>query len=63
MDLNHKIAAAMRNGGVFGALTDNEAVTLTARGHAKPVETTGRWVLTDVGWAAAGDLAAADGMR
>lgn len=62
MDLNDKMAAAAWSGGVLRGLTTEDVCVLVARGHAKRVETTGRWVLTDAGWAAADELAAVEGV-
>ncbi len=53
MDLQQKIAEASRRGGVCAGLTDDEARYLAGVGHARHVETTGRWVLTDAGHEAA----------
>lgn len=63
MDLNAKLVAAATTDGVIRGLTTEDVCVLVARGYAKRVETTGRWVLTDAGWAAADELAAVEGVR
>ncbi len=52
-DLNDKMVAATSRGGWLGDLTDEQVMVLISRRHARWVETTGRWLLTDAGMDAA----------
>ncbi len=61
MDLNTRMAAAARSGGVLHDLTDEQVWLLQGRDWARYVEATGRWVLTDAGMVAADALA--EGVR
>ncbi len=53
MDLNAKLVAAAHAGGYLGDLTDSQKQRLEHHRWARHVETTGRWILTDAGHAAA----------
>lgn len=53
MSLGLKLVTAARCGGYLGDLLPEQVRTLSDRGYARYVESTGRWVLTDAGHEAA----------